>query len=76
MIRSMALVAVASLAVAGCAGNPETNREIQCAGQVFGGAAIGGLLGNQVGSGKGKTAATAIGAGAGAAFGTQVGACQ
>jgi uncharacterized protein YcfJ len=72
MIRSMALVAVASLAVAGCAGN----REIQCAGQVFGGAAIGGLLGNQVGSGKGKTAATAIGAGAGAAVGTQVGACQ
>ena len=47
-----------------------------CAGQVFGGAAIGGLLGNQVGSGKGKTAATAIGAGAGAAVGTQVGACQ
>ena len=76
MIKRMTFVAVASLATAGCTGNPETNREIECAGQVLGGAAVGGLLGNQVGSGKGKTAATAIGAGAGAAVGTQVGACQ
>ncbi len=76
MIEKVALVAVACIALAGCTGNPETNREIECAGQVLGGAAVGGLLGNQVGSGKGKTAATAIGAGAGAAVGTQVGACQ
>jgi len=76
MIGRIAFVAVASLAVAGCTGDPETNREIECAGQVLGGAAVGGLLGNQVGSGKGNAAATAIGAGAGAAVGTQVGACQ
>ncbi len=76
MVRTLALVAIASLTVAGCTADPQTNREIQCAGQVFGGAAVGGLIGNQIGSGQGNRAATAIGAGAGAAAGTQVGSCQ
>ena len=36
-----------------------------------GGAVIGGLLGNQIGGGSGKTAATIIGAGGGAFLGNQ-----
>jgi len=76
MIGRMTFFAIASLAVAGCTSDPETNREIECAGQVLGGAAVGGLIGNQVGSGTGNQIATAVGAGAGAAAGTQVGACQ
>ena len=56
--------------------NPQTNRELQCAGGVLGGAAVGGLLGNQIGGGTGKRVATAVGAGAGAAVGTQNPACK
>ena len=61
---------------AGCTANPQTNRELQCAGGVLGGAALGGLLGNQIGGGTGKQIATAVGAGAGAAVGTQNPACK
>jgi uncharacterized protein YcfJ len=65
-----------TLATAGCTNNPQTNKELQCAGGVLGGAAIGGLIGNQIGGGTGKSIATAVGAGAGAAAGTQTQACQ
>ncbi len=72
MKRAYLLLAVAAIAGAGaCTNNPQTNRELNCAGGVLGGAAIGGLLGNQVGGGTGKSIATAVGAGAGAAVGTQ-----
>jgi outer membrane lipoprotein SlyB len=67
---------VAAAATAGCTQNPQTNRELQCAGGVLGGAAVGGILGNQVGGGTGKQIATAVGAGAGAAAGTQLPACR
>ena len=76
MKRVMVLLAFASLAAAGCTQNPQTNRELQCAGGVLGGAAVGGLLGNQIGGGTGKQVATAVGAGAGAAAGTQMPACR
>jgi uncharacterized protein YcfJ len=72
MNRVLMLAAAAALAgTAGCTSNPQTNRELQCAGGVLGGAAIGGLLGNQIGGGTGKQVATAVGARAGAAVGTQ-----
>ncbi len=69
MKNALILVAL-GLAAAGCA-NPQTNKELRCAGGVLGGAAVGGILGNQVGGGTGKQVATAVGAGAGAAVGTQ-----
>ena len=75
-MRSLLVIAAVALAVAGCTQNPQTNRNLQCAGGVLGGAAVGGLLGNQVGGGSGKSLATAAGAGVGAAAGTQLGACQ
>lgn len=77
MKTTLILLSLAAVAVtAGCTQNPQTNRELQCAGGVLGGAAIGGLLGNQVGGGSGKQIATAVGAGAGAAAGTQNPACK
>jgi outer membrane lipoprotein SlyB len=70
------MLLVLAATAAGCTGNPQTNRELQCAGGVLGGAAVGGLLGNQIGGGTGKQIATAVGAGAGAAVGTQAPACR
>ncbi len=65
-----------ALATAGCSSNPQTNKELKCAGGVVGGAALGGLIGNQIGGGSGKQLATAAGAGLGAAAGTQTNACK
>lgn len=77
MTKTLILISAASLLIAaGCSNDPRTNRQIQCAGGVLGGAAIGGVLGNQIGGGKGKRVATAVGAGAGAAAGTQMSACK
>jgi hypothetical protein len=67
MKTTVILLALAAAAVSGCTQNPQTNRELQCAGGVLGGAAVGGLLGNQI---------PAVGAGAGAAVGTQNPACR
>jgi len=75
-MRPLLLIAAFALAMAGCTQNPQTNRELKCAGGVLGGAAVGGLLGNQIGGGSGKQLATAAGAGLGAAAGTQIDACQ
>lgn len=76
MKTSLILIAVAGFTVAGCTNDPQTNRQIQCAGGVLGGAAVGGVLGNQIGGGTGKQVATAVGAGAGAAAGTRLPACR
>ena len=76
MKRVLILLTLATLAAAGCTSNPQTNRDLQCAGGVLGGAAVGGLLGNQIGGGTGRQIATAVGAGAGAAAGTQLPACR
>lgn len=75
-MKSVLLIAVVALAAAGCTQNPQTNRELKCAGGVLGGAAVGGILGNQIGGGTGKSLATAAGAGLGAAAGTQINSCQ
>lgn len=71
-----ATLAVALAALAGCTADPATNRQMACAGTIFGGAAVGGLLGNQIGNGGGQQLATAAGAGIGAGLGTQTGYCQ
>ncbi len=77
MKKSLILAAIAATALtAGCTPNPQTNAELQCAGGILGGAAVGGILGNQVGGGSGKRIATGVGAGAGAAVGTQLPACK
>lgn len=76
MKSGLILLALSAVAVAGCTSNPQTNRELECVGGVLGGAAVGGLLGNQVGGGSGKQIATAVGAGAGAAAGTQMPSCR
>ena len=75
-LKPLLMIAALALAVAGCTQNPQTNRELKCAGGVLGGAAVGGLLGNQIGGGSGKQLATAAGAGVGAAAGTQMEACR
>jgi uncharacterized protein YcfJ len=75
-MKKALILAALAVAAAGCTANPQTNRELQCAGGVLGGAAVGGLLGNQIGGGTGKQVATAVGAGAGAAAGTQLPACR
>lgn len=78
MNKKVILVAAlgAVVALAGCTSNPQTNRELQCAGGIVGGGLVGGILGNQVGKGHGNQIATAVGAGAGAAVGTQNPACK
>jgi uncharacterized protein YcfJ len=75
-MKPLLMIAAVALAVAGCTQNPQTNRELKCAGGVLGGAAVGGVLGNQIGGGSGKQLATAAGAGVGAAAGTQIEACR
>ncbi|HPG23080.1 MAG TPA: glycine zipper 2TM domain-containing protein [Amaricoccus sp.] len=76
MKQGLIFAVLATALVAGCTSNPQTNKELQCAGGVLGGAAVGGLIGNQIGGGTGKQLATAAGAGLGAAAGTQTAACQ
>ena len=68
------LAAAIVLVTAACASTPQTRAG--CANPNYGAAVIGGLaggvLGAQVGSGSGRTAATVIGAGTGAVVGSQV----
>lgn len=75
-ITVVAAVAMGGLFLAACSSNPQANRQLECGAGIIGGAAVGGLLGNQVGKGSGKDLATGVGAGAGAAVGTQLPACQ
>ncbi|MFN0190803.1 MAG: RT0821/Lpp0805 family surface protein [Aestuariivirga sp.] len=68
-VKSVAVVAVAGLLVAGCtadSGPKETT------GAIVGGV-TGGLLGNTIGDGKGRAAATILGAALGAVVGGAVG---
>lgn len=76
MKTTLAALGFAVLAVSACTNDPQLNRDIECGAGVLGGAAVGGILGNQVGGGTGKQVATAVGAGAGAAAGTQLPACR
>jgi outer membrane lipoprotein SlyB len=76
MKRTLLALGIAAVAASGCTTNPQTNRNIECGAGVLGGAAVGGILGNQVGGGTGQRVATAVGAGAGAAAGTRLPACR
>jgi outer membrane lipoprotein SlyB len=49
----------------------DTVQSGNAAAATIGGAVVGGLLGNQIGGGRGQTAATVIGAGGGAFVGNQ-----
>lgn len=60
---------------AGCTQSGHLSPEAKCIGGTVAGAAAGGLLGNQVGGGTGKTLATVAGAGAGGYVGNRIG-CQ
>jgi uncharacterized protein YcfJ len=76
MIKGLVVFSfAAATALAGCTSNPPNHPDIDCAAGELGGAAVGGLVGNQIGGGSGKAIATAVGAGAGAAVGTQRAAC-
>lgn len=69
MIKYLGIAVVACIGLSACSTG---NRDVDCAGAMLGGAALGGLAGNQLGGGSGKSATTAIGAGAGAVAGSQV----
>jgi len=75
-MRTAFIFGAATLVLAACTNNPQTNKELRCAGEVLGAATVGGVLGNQVGGGTGKSIAAAAGAGAGAAIATQSADCQ
>ena len=73
---SLVLAVTALVALSACAPPTTANQaQANCAVGTVGGAALGGLLGNQFGGGAGKTAMTVLGATAGGAAGAQVG-CQ
>ena len=50
-----------------------SNSEFNCIAGTVGGAVVGGLLGNTIGGGRGRTAATAVGIGAGGYLGNRMG---
>ena len=50
MKTTLILLALAAVAASGCTQNPQTNRELQCAGGVLGGAAVGAGAGAAVGT--------------------------
>jgi len=67
------LLVAAGLAATACStGNAQTDHELACAGGMFTGAVVGGLVGNQFGRGGGRAAMTALGAGAGAYTGNRL----
>lgn len=81
MLRSIApmslvLAVTALAALSGCE-PPMTRNQAQanCAVGTVGGAALGGLVGNQFGGGSGKTVMTVLGATAGGVAGARAG-CQ
>ncbi len=77
MIRlSCVLVATAALGLSACApATTQNQRNANCVVGTAGGAALGGILGNQIGGGTGRTLATAAGATAGGLAGSSA-ACQ
>jgi len=50
-----------------------SNSEFNCIAGTVGGAVVGGLLGNSIGGGRGRTATTAVGIGAGGYLGNRMG---
>jgi outer membrane lipoprotein SlyB len=75
--RPVAVAVAPARAVCANCGVVESTREINTRAEgsgvgAAGGAVVGGLLGNQVGGGNGKTAATVVGAIGGAVIGNQI----
>ncbi|WP_424932543.1 glycine zipper 2TM domain-containing protein [Amaricoccus macauensis] len=56
--------------------DPQTARNVNCGAGVIGGAVVGGILGNQIGGGKGQDIATAAGATVGGLLGASRQECQ
>ena len=50
MRTGLILLAAAAFAATGCTSDPQLNRELQCAGGVIGGAAVGAGAGAAVGT--------------------------
>ncbi len=59
-----------AVALGGCT-QPQSGVDANCAGAVLGGAAVGGIIGDQFGKGTGGNLMTAAGVAAGAAAGAQ-----
>lgn len=77
MKHTKLILAVAGIALLAACEPPATQQqaEANCAVGTVGGAVLGGIAGNQIGGGLGKTVATAGGAIAGGLAGSAVG-CQ
>ncbi len=73
--RAVLVLSVPLLVLGGCASRGTSDEELACAGGAVSGAAVGGLVGNQFGEGRGNTVMTAVGALAGGAIGANA-ACQ
>lgn len=58
-----------------CATTPQQQQQVGCVGATVTGAALGGLLGNQLGGGSGKEILTAGGAVAGGLAGNNAAGC-
>lgn len=76
----MKMMQVLGLLVAGfvlqaCATGGPTDRQVECVGAGLVGAAVGGVLGNQLGSGTGNTILTAGGAAAGSVVASNAAGC-
>jgi len=73
----IALVSLGALAAcqapSGSHGSQSGTSEFDCIAGTVGGALIGGLLGNTIGGGRGRTVATAAGIGAGGYLGNSMG---
>ena len=82
----IALIAAASIALAGCAttspspygygGGTMDAQRVNCGAGVLGGAVVGGLAGNQIGKGQGQDLATIAGATVGGLLGATRQTCQ
>lgn len=68
-LNSLVLIGVVLVGLTACDTMSPDQRRV--AGGL-GGAAVGGIVGNQIGSGTGKTVATIAGAGLGAVAGSQI----
>ncbi len=68
MIKYLGIAAIASIGLSACStGDPDAD----CAIGTAGGAAIGGIIGDQIGGGSGNKIATAAGATAGGVYGSR-----
>ncbi len=76
MKSTLAILALASLALSACQSTPNNgqsrNHELGCAAGMVTGAVVGGIVGSAFGGGRGNTLATGVGAGVGGFAGNQL----